>query len=126
MDLETEKCIISDHPVIYRKLESRLSSGERFECESGWGILLRDLSTDLEKVARSMPGDPFAVIQVKQKFGALRMYFDREKPYPIWDLLNDAYDQSRVTCELCGKAGTLTRVRPHIRVLCHQCIAQPI
>ncbi|QIE22970.1 hypothetical protein SBC2_09830 [Caballeronia sp. SBC2] len=123
MDLETEKCIIRDHPVIYRKLEPRLPSGERFECKSGWGVLLRDLSTELEKVARATPDEPFAIVQVKEKFGALRVYFEREKPYSIWELLNDAYDQSRVTCELCGKPGTLTRVRPHIRVVCHQCSA---
>jgi hypothetical protein len=124
MDLETESCILHDHPIIYRKLESRLSTGERFECGVGWGVLLRDLSTELEKIARTMQENPFAIVQVKEKFGALRVYFDRPKPESVWDLVSDAYEQSRVTCELCGKPGTLTGARPRIRVLCSQCIEQ--
>jgi hypothetical protein len=53
MNLDDEREILLVHPLIFRKLESRLPSGERFECAPGWKAIIADLADGLEQIARS-------------------------------------------------------------------------
>jgi hypothetical protein len=121
MNLDDEREILLAHPLIFRKLESRLPSGERFECGSGWKAILVSLSAALERIAPEFRAEPIAIEQVKQKLGALRVYLAGSAPEAAERVVDLAQEQSLRTCELCGAPGTLRGVRHRLRVLCEQC-----
>ena len=57
------------------------------------------------------------VKQIKEKFGSLRFYVDREGMY---DSIRKAENKSEITCENCGKEGSLKR-KGWIKCLCKEC-----
>lgn len=116
------------YPSLYRYLgwndphQSALAFG--FEHDNGWGIILMRLSQQLEAFA---PG-AIRVRQVKEKFGALRVYYDTA-PLPNWirervaKTVAEAEQQSTRTCEVCGRPGWLRSRRGSLwyRTLCRRC-----
>ena len=57
------------------------------------------------------------ILQIKEKFGTLRFYVDRSGMY---DSIDKAEHQSEVTCENCGKEGSLKNTG-WIKCLCEEC-----
>lgn len=87
--------------------------GYGFECDDGWYAIVRDVLAELSSIRATLPGDErdaFWVFQVKEKFGGLRIYLDtipsaaREE---ACDAIARAEERAAVTCEECGKPGTL-------------------
>lgn len=81
-----------------------------FECRDGWRDLLWTLFTDVEQVLARQnlsesPGE-FKIVQVKEKFGTLRVYRDDSTP-EIDHLLDTAMERSCYICEACGLPGVL-------------------
>jgi hypothetical protein len=86
-----------------------------------------DLETGLESVGRgwqdlvrrafqALP-EGHMIVQVKEKFGSLRIYFEpNERAYE--DLLDDLAAESLTICEVCGKPGRLRTDRYWQRTLC--------
>lgn len=74
------------------------------ECGPGWDGLLDRLRAQLE-VDRSTGLTP-QVLQVKEKFGRLRVYLHGESP-ETEALLKTLITESGLTCEVCGQQGTL-------------------
>ena len=62
------------------------------------------------------------VMQVKEKFGALRIYgYDLTKEQI--DMLLDVEDASMHVCELCGEPGELTNIRGiWLKTRCAECV----
>ena len=88
-----------------------------FECGPGWYPLIKDALTKLEALGIT----DLAVLQVKEKFGGLRIYlsFDNDET----DAIIAAADQeARKTCEECGsKENVELRDGGWLRTLCNQC-----
>jgi hypothetical protein len=88
--------------------------------EDGWFDLIKDLC---EKITAT--GIGITVVQVKEKFGTLRFYFDmnegttKEQYQIVNDLVSEAEVKSEVTCEDCGKPGKL-RMGGWIKCLCDE------
>lgn len=82
----------------------------------GWYTLLYKLCLDIDNELDHIDRRQFEVVQVKQKFGGLRVYIHGGNE-AINDLTNKAMNESHHTCELCGKKG---RIRPSgwIMTLC--------
>jgi hypothetical protein len=92
-----------------------------FQHEDGWFDILWRLCEDLEPRVAALEKQterPFEVLQVKEKFGGLRIY------------VNDADDNIRLrietaqlesfrTCEICGQPGT-RREGGWIKTLCDE------
>lgn len=83
-----------------------------FACGEGWAAILERLFLDLEKVI------PVAIdwhaVQIKEKMGGLRVYYDikpRDVPddlrWAIYRLVSLAEARSYDTCEQCGRPGLL-------------------
>jgi len=87
-----------------------------FECGPGWYDLLDNLFKNI-KVANKSP--LFQIIQVKEKFGTLRVYCNFSTDI-IEDLIELAECRSSRTCELCGKYGK-RRGKGWISTLCDLC-----
>jgi len=91
----------------------------------GWGPLVRTAFTLIE-------GLPTKVLQVKEKYGTLRMYFSdygvfsKDKHSVDVDIgtLEDVLDEaSSHICELCGRPGTL-REGGWVVTRCDECEAK--
>jgi len=88
-----------------------------FECDDGWIPLLRELFDNIEQILADEPGLVFQVLQVKEKFGTLRVYYYGGNE-EIEKLTDNACDKSEITCETCGEAGELRDKNYWYRTLC--------
>lgn len=86
----------------------------------GWSSLLDQLDAELKAI------DPdYQTVQVKEKFGNLRVYIEDTGPYPglMWDVLGKYERLSSEVCEECGQPGTHDNSRYWIKTLCPACTA---
>ena len=73
----------------------------------GWFDILWRLCEDLEPLVAAtekQTGQPFEVLQVKEKFGGLRFYVNHHTD-AIRDRIQTAGVESIHTCEVCGQPG---------------------
>jgi hypothetical protein len=126
MNAELGQEVLAAHPDLWRNLQPRFGDGRHFECGDGWEKILKELSDRLGAYAAS---DGLAIIQVKQKLGALRVYFrienqeaERTEGASRW--ISEAEEKCRWTCELCGSPGTSEwRKRGGLVTRCESCVA---
>jgi len=87
-------------------------------CGEGWWPILHDLFAELE----ALPLDEhFAIDQVKEKFGGLRVY---TSTYPdgVGEAIVRAEQRAAVTCETCGAPGE-ERGAGWVKTRCDACQA---
>ena len=92
-----------------------------FQHEDGWFNILWRLCEGLEPLAAALEKQterPFEVLQVKEKFGALRFYVNHAND-DIRLRIETAQLESFRTCEICGQPGTL-REGGWIKTLCDE------
>ncbi len=82
----------------------------------GWYNLLKSLIQDLNKLDVD---NTLKIVQVKEKFGGLRFYIDSGTD-AIYKRIDQAEEQSYITCEYCGNDGKLQRGR-WVITLCNEC-----
>lgn len=92
------------------------------ECDAGWIKILDPLFSSIATHVKYNNLEKFAVIQVKEKFGTLRVYTNNTDYY-ISGLIDMAVRMSEITCECCGQNGT-RRNGPWVRTLCDTCYNQ--
>jgi hypothetical protein len=68
--------------------------------ERGWHSLLNDVYDEIEKYPH------VKVVQVKEKFGGLRVYTDIYEP-ELDSVIEQLCNKSFYICEVCGDAGNL-------------------
>jgi hypothetical protein len=89
----------------------------------GWRPLLRRLLLTIDSCLTDAQAKKFTVVQVKEKFGALRFYFDapaRIRPQ-LNELVNKASKESETTCLRCGSPAVLvTDNDGWVSALCEQ------
>lgn len=84
----------------YSGLEATLESIQE-HVGVGWHKIIEDLVNDLDKL-----GWDGNIDQVKEKFGGLRFYISNGSD-EIFHRIGQSEIQCAVTCEVCGKAGTI-------------------
>jgi hypothetical protein len=96
--------------------------GLAFECGDGWFDLLYDLSKKIQKlIDKGKISKDFNVHQVKEKFAFLR-YYTNFSTDELDKLINQAEEQSMITCEQCGKSGKVKDIGGHwYMTLCNSC-----
>src|ERR1035437_4280930 len=120
MNKELDDYLCRKYPKIFveRKLSPMKSCmGRGFECNSGWWFIINSLCHQIqahidshnERVKKygkkkDKPIPQFVALQVKEKFGALRIYQQGGDQY-CQGLVDMAASWSWNTCELCGKGG---------------------
>lgn len=93
-----------------------------FYVGGGWYDLIDNLCSTLEHHVKSLPEElkvDIYVVQVKEKFGLLRVYFNQETPF-MSGAIAVVESLSGIICEDCGKTGKL-RGGSYIRTLCDKC-----
>lgn len=84
--------------------------------EAGWKPIVERLEALCEH-------DGVAIFQVKEKFGELRFYC-AAGPDDLYAEIDKAEEQSRHTCEFCGKPGHIQPKPPRgywLKCLCPEC-----
>jgi hypothetical protein len=102
------------------------------ECEAGWKDIIESLLLSIYRFESSIKVEnpkykPIKIIQIKQKFGCMRVYYDFVYPYAyaevISDMISAAEYESLKTCELCGsknKVRTLAK-KSWLLTVCNIC-----
>lgn len=93
------------------------------DVEPGWDALIIETDAQLAAV------DPdYVVLQIKEKFGALRYYCQPsgDDPAPeVCDALDTITDEaerrSATICERCGQPGRLSDFAGRLKTLCQRC-----
>lgn len=93
-----------------------------FQCGDGWFSLIWKLCEDLDPLVAELKqksGVHFEILEVKEKFGQLRMY-PNHRTSPISKRIGIAEAESLHTCEVCGQPGRL-RGGNWVQTLCDRC-----
>ena len=123
--------LIERYPGLYRlvcdppAMSVEPFARDAFACGDGWFGTIDRLSTKL------VENPCLVVVQVKEKWGELRLYFDAvhgaPEPEPTFVArlaaeCTAAREESKRTCEICGETGTLAmRLRGWASVRCEPC-----
>ena len=90
-----------------------------------WKPLVKPIIQKIEEYNASHKSK-ISVLQVKEKFGSLRMYMsypdDEESLKEIKEMIVIAKKNAEHTCANCGASATIKYDRPYIIPLCETCI----
>ena len=126
MNQELDEQLCAKYPKIFVNRNADMRTTAMcwgFECGDGWYNILDQLcgniqshidwsiknnAWDVEKDSKNIRSivPQIVAVQVKEKFGSLRFYYDGGDDY-IRGLSVMAESMSMVTCETCGAPGTL-------------------
>ncbi len=122
MNKEKTDKLFGDFPNLYRgrflpKTENLMSYG--FAIGGGWFDLVHEMSSKITEL------DPDCLmIQMKEKFGGLRVYCDTKVP-EVLEIISEYEALSYKTCEFCGTTIDVGS-RSHngwLKTLCNECSA---
>lgn len=86
-----------------------------FECADGWSAPVEAMLAELAPV---VAGTDFAIVQVKEKFGGLRVYWQGKVDAPaVRAIIERAEEVAGRTCEVSGRPGQLVNNGGWYRVL---------
>ena len=123
MSPEKEKYLFDNFPFFRAENapDGHTLMGFGFDCGDGWFEIIKELAEKLAPVALR----DFYVFQVKEKFGALRIYTGPIEPATktalVERLIAEAEAKSAVTCETCGQSGTLRHKKWLLKTQCDSC-----
>lgn len=120
MRKELESKLYSAFPDLYARLQYK-----QIECHDGWYNIIYRLSTNIANIvseSENMDPKAYTVYQVKEKWGALRIYMNKSST-EIQQAIDKAQKESLSTCETCGGEGTLLE-NGFCRTTCERCEAE--
>jgi hypothetical protein len=112
---------IKKHPEWFDRPRIEIEEGHE-----GWRQLIDDAFEAVEEVLCQHSGEYFRIVQIKEKFGALTIYF-REKGRPqevsarLSEIMATARARSLHLCEICGASACLGLRRSTYSVRCMSC-----
>lgn len=105
----------SDYDALQERYADILKKLTYIECDVGWFDIIDKCLSDLLKISYET-GLDIQVVQIKEKFGGLRVYYDLEDSENNEDIykqintaIDAAEDESYTVCEVCGEQGSLQR-----------------
>jgi addiction module HigA family antidote len=97
---------------------------EGFAIGKGWHAIVERLSAELAALAERLSPEERAlvrVVQVKEKFGRLRVYLDDVETDEMRAAIDASQDESERTCEECGRPGRARTLRGWVSTRCEAC-----
>jgi hypothetical protein len=102
----------------YREFPQVFKNCFDFSIGLGWDEIVYNLTKDIIEIFPEIQ-----VVQVKEKFGGLRYYYDtatKEVYNKVNELISEAEKLAYRTCEFCGKPGHMTNYG-WMLTLCDEC-----
>jgi len=90
------------------------------ECGNGWFWLLNNLCESIQSYIDNNGLDQIEFIQVKEKFGTLRIY-ESGCDDITYGMIIMAENMSKHICETCGSTENVTSEGSWVRTLCNKC-----
>lgn len=137
------KVLKKDFPILWRAPENNtqeLDEYARPTCDVGWQKIIwetsQKLSDLIEQIKEIFPIEQLPIaVQVKEKFGLLRLYFDGNfNNFPedftkkFHSIVADAENESAITCEICAQEGMIKNIVVNhknrvlvVKTLCKNC-----
>lgn len=120
---ELEDKLEHDFPDLFKgRLKPLTESLMRFGCDhdDGWFNIIRSMCEAIENhLKRQDPRPEYEFVQIKEKFGTLRVYGNGHDEY-IAGVIRMAENMSAVTCEVTGRPGRLRKKGFWYRTLCEE------
>lgn len=122
MKKELSDSLYASYPNLFPPLDRLGDSPFKqrgFEIGNGWYDLAKDLAESLSKLS-----DTIVVTQIKEKFGALRVYTHAPVDIQgaVYDLVSRAESKSVLTCSSCGNPCTRETTNFVTRTVCKVCL----
>lgn len=127
MRTELEEKLVKKYPQFFEYLKEYrgplmpITFG--FEHGDGWYDLIDKLMGDILEHYQKIPTENqwnLELHQVKEKFGGLRFYLGGADDY-VWDLIDNAEDESYKICEFCGSRENVGQTDGWITTCCKEC-----
>ena len=118
----TKQELIANYPTWFAAVREQMEWG--FSIGPGWLPMFTELC---DLIATTQPPADFHFVQIKEKFGLLRVY-TRNGNMAIDTLIGYFEDKSGTVCEKCGSAENVeTKGKGWIVTLCEKCrnVPQP-
>jgi hypothetical protein len=101
--------LIEAHPGLFHPPAGAPEAAEGYpDCEEGWRDLLERAC---DRIEAALEDGVFRVVQIKEKYGTLRFYWDGElspeAEAKVREAIALAVVRSACTCEICGAEGRL-------------------
>ena len=112
-----------DFPTLKERFPFLFPSDLTFWIQPGWSELLERTAIALAVLAEK-EGVPVTVVEVKEKFGQMRMYCqcrDRRVLDLAFAITRAAENESRRICEACGGVGRLSSRPGCVKAICTNC-----
>ena len=125
MKPELDEKLCQDFPNLYRERHGSANNTSMcwgFDIQDGWYDLLYEVSAKLEALILQLPEEErkeYCAAQVKEKFGALRLYLESGTK-EMYELVRAAETKSANVCEECGQLG-VRRSGGWIKTRCDDC-----
>lgn len=114
MRLELERQLVEKYPELFRDKDSPPTESLMCfgcECDDGWYNIIESACGIIAHHIRNHPDvaeiADFRWVQIKEKFGTLRLYYIGGADEYILGVIDMAEDLSGDVCEICGNAGKL-------------------
>lgn len=111
MNINLEEKLVKEFPDLFPRIKTHPTTQQQFygcACGAGWFNLIYQFCNLVVSRQKSTGADSFKFLQIKEKFGSLRLYFDGGD-----DFIEGAAEMierlSSGVCELTGKPGALYR-----------------
>jgi len=111
MNKEKTNQLYERFPHLYRERAAPLESsgmGWGFQCENGWYKIIYEMSKKIEKISTEGEFAPAISLVSKHEDGTLHVAVRNITP-PVADIVTNATEQSRLTCELCSYSPAFLR-----------------
>ena len=112
--------LVNRHPALLSMPHDSVISQRGIECGDGWYGLIDEMLTAIENHCSAAGAAMPAVLQIKEKFGLLRVYLTPSDD-AIRAILDAAEHKSATSCERCGRDGKFV-ASPFPRVRCEACL----
>ena len=124
MSPDKEKELVSIYPDLFSKLDDQNCFHLfGFECDDGWFEILKECIEGIKTICER-DDLKIKVDQVKEKYAELRFYLSTTTD-ALNEIIQTAEEKSRVTCEACGAAGKVDRIRANWwKTLCNNCYTE--
>lgn len=112
--IQKYRSLFDPEEIIHDETKSCMVWG--IECGNGWYDILDEM---MAKIASLNLPPEFTFSQIKEKFGTLRVYtsYCDER---VEKIIEEAEAKSAVTCEICGKPGTVNQ-KGWLKCRCADC-----